>query len=137
MPDINEELVRRMQALETRLKRVEIQKPLYKILNVHFQPQITSSQNNYDVGNYDMIILQASGAHTITGFSGGVDGRWLYVLFSAANSVTFAHNSASSDSANRILTYSGANITITARQAVLFVYDNQTATQWRLLFKSP
>lgn len=131
--DIIEELIKKVETLEKDLKNAVSQNPLYTILNVNTPPQITANQNNYDIGNYDLLRLSTDASHNITGFSGGVAGRLLYVTVVSTTAVVFVDNSALSSVGNRILCpTAGTNVTMVNRDSAIFVYDG-VSTSWRFL----
>lgn len=92
-------------------------------------PQITSNQNNYDPSDYGVIRLSSDADRTITGFQGGVKGRFLH-LYNVGNFIiTLANESLSSDAANRILSPSGIDIDINRGGGVVLYYDS-TLLRW-------
>lgn len=131
--DILENILKRLGRLESQATGLQAQLPLFTILNVNEPAQITANQNNYDPGDYDLLHINTDASRTITGFTGGVEGRVLIIHLIGTNNVVLANLSASSDVGNRIVTQSGANLTITPRNAVFMVYRD---TQWRILFSS-
>jgi len=86
--------------------------------------------DNYDIGlgdvNQDKAVIRFTGetaGYTVTGFSGGYDGRILYFYNAQNHSVTFNNLNASSDSENQIITGSGSNVGINNIGAAEFIYD--------------
>lgn len=99
---------------------------------------ITSDQNNYNVVVPAYFVRLATDAsRTITGLtfaSRGADlsdGEVHIIVNVGANDIVFAHESASSTAVNRILSSTGANITISPNQAVEFIGDSATS-RWRM-----
>lgn len=80
-------------------------------------------------------IAGPTGAFSISGFSGGVDGRRLTVYNSVAQDMTITNEGGSSTAINRILTLTGADVTLTGVSSATFVYDS-TDTRWILVGQS-
>lgn len=93
---------------------------------------ITSNQNNYAIGGASAILLSSDAARTITGFSGGISGRYLEVTNSGSNDIVLANQSASSSAANRIITGTGSDVTIAASRTAQLRYDG-SASRWRII----
>lgn len=74
--------------------------------------------------NY-MTFTGATGAYSLGGFSGGVDGRILYANFNIAQTLTLKHDDSASSVGNRISIPSQTDITFPAGSLVRckFVYD--------------
>ena len=132
---IIEELVRRMGTLEAETKRLASLKTLFTILNENTPAQITSTQNDYNPGDYDSLRLSADAARTITGISGGVTGRVLRLVIVGSFSITLAHESASSAAENRIRTPAGVDLVFSASatSAGALLYYDSTTERWRVL----
>lgn len=99
--------------------------------------QITSDQNNFstvdtDSKNVSVLRLSSDASRTITGLSGGETNRFLYLLNVDANDIILANQSASSSAANRIITGTGANLTMEADD-ISFLYYDSTTTRWRIV----
>lgn len=91
--------------------------------------------SNITVGDRSFIrILGPTGAFSIGGFTGGVDGQLLYVFNSVQQTMTIVNSDASSSAANRILTLTGANVVLRAtnRSFATFVYVSASAL-WMLV----
>jgi len=73
-------------------------------------------------------ITGPTGIFTISGLTGGVDGRVIRLYNSVAFAMTIT-NDATSTAANRFLTLTGADITTTTQGAFTFVYSS-TASRW-------
>lgn len=98
--------------------------PLVNGANNHNVP-IAGSGNYYTTG--------LTGAGTITGFSGGAKGVRITITNDVAQDITLANQSASSAAANRIVTATGADVTMTAAGRCELVYDD-VASRWDLLY---
>jgi hypothetical protein len=95
--------------------------------------QLTANQNDYDIGDRVLVLRMSSDAsRTITGFQGGKRGRWFLLINVGAQNIVLANQSVSSVAANRILTGTGASLTIAGDNAVQMYYDSTTA-RWRVI----
>lgn len=93
--------------------------------------QITADQNNYALSAAAGVFrLSTDAARTVTGFTNGVDGRRVQIFNVGAQNLIVANQSASSTAANRVITGTGASVTIAADGAARLVYDGTTA-RWR------
>ena len=92
--------------------------------------QLTASHNNYAIGSARVVRLSSDASRTITGFRGGLPNQELTLINVGSNNIVVAHQSASSDAANRVLLEAGANLTLAANDAVTLYYDQATA-RWR------
>ena len=93
--------------------------------------QITADQNNYSLPDAILCRFSTDAARTITGFGGAKAGLKM-IANVGVNNLVLANDSASSDAENRILTHSGANITLSAGQLAIMTYDF-TSGRWRAL----
>lgn len=131
-------LIKENEQLKADMKRIALQRPLFTILNVNNPPQITSNQNDYDPGDYDMLRLTTDASRNITGISGGVLGRMLYLFNSGTQNIVLVHESALSVATNRINNPGAVNHTMTpgstgTRSRLVMIY---TGTRWSTLFES-
>ncbi len=94
--------------------------------------EITADQNNYDPGIGVAIRLLSDASRTITGLTGGVDGRRLLLINAGSNDIVFANQSASSQEVNRIITGTGASVTVAADNLFQLWYDSMTQ-RWRII----
>ena len=93
--------------------------------------QLTANQNNYDPGALTSVLrLSSDASRTVTGLSGGSSGRTITILNIGAQSLVFAHASASSLAANRISFGAAADFTLSAGKSFQLIYD-ATSTVWR------
>ena len=97
--------------------------PLVNGVNNHNVPVVSPVAN----------ITGHSASASITGFSGGVDGMRITLVNAVAQDVVFVNQSASSSAANRIVTATGADVTMTAAGRAELLYDG-TAARWNLLY---
>jgi hypothetical protein len=97
--------------------------------------QITANQNDYAIGSYSVLRLTSNGSYNITGFAGGVQGKFLYIInvnaYGSGRNLTLKHNQTSS-SANRIYTPGGTDFVLSPGGAAILWYDS-TDTKWRVL----
>lgn len=90
--------------------------------------QITADQNNYALVPGTFIRLSTDASRTVTGFAGARPEATIANV--GAQDLVIAHDSASSDAANRILCHGSANITVGPNGLLFIFYDYQT-TKWR------
>ena len=102
---------------------------------VHPKGSLTLANGaNNDLALPDSHIIRItgpSGAFSVSGFAGGEDGRVITLYNPTANNMTIT-NDATSTAANRILTLTGADVTLTGTSSARFVYD-ATDNRWILL----
>lgn len=96
--------------------------------------QITAAQNNYALpSNTSMVRLSSDASRTITGFlATNNNNRFAVLINVGAQNLVLAHQSSSSDEANRIISPFAADFTIAANESVVIWYDPTTA-RWRIL----
>ena len=91
--------------------------------------QITANQNNYPLPEEFLVRLSSDAARTITGFAGARPGLTIISNVGAQN-IILAHQNAGSAETNRIISHTGADLTINANESVLILYDF-TTSRWR------
>jgi hypothetical protein len=91
--------------------------------------QLTADANNFSLTDAILSRFSTDAARTITGFAGAKSGVKI-IANVGSNNLVLANDSASSDAENRILTHSGANITLSAGQLAIMTYDF-TSARWR------
>jgi len=102
-----------------------------------FSPaQITGNQNNFSTFNTDgeivsVLRLTSDASRTITGLASGEAGRFLCVINVGSFDIVLANQSGSSTAGNRIITGTGANLTVTSDDIVKLYYDD-TTERWRV-----
>jgi trimeric autotransporter adhesin len=85
------------------------------------------ANNNLNVGAFSFIKISGpTGAFSITGITGGVDGRIVTLFNSTSHAMTIT-NDATSTVANRILTLTGAGIVTSGTGSVTLQYDSQSS----------
>lgn len=99
---------------------------------VNTNPALASDQNDYIIGTGTVFRLTgASAGRTITGIAGGVAGRSL-ILMNVSGTIVLANQNTSSIAANRIITGTGANLTMAEDDSVFMLYDG-ISTRWRII----
>lgn len=133
------DMLKKINELEKEQRRMASLGALYEIWNSNEPATIAvSPQNAYAPGDYGFLSLNASIAVLLNGMSGGLDGRLMLIrLAGGSSNITLVHNSGSAATANKIFTYTGANIVLTQRQAALLIYDTVSAVSgWLVLMSS-
>lgn len=93
----------------------------------------TGTQNNYSLGTRSYVRLDGSSTPVITGIkANNADGKALFISNVGAASIQFNNQDSGSDAANRIITGTGANVTLAADASLTLIYDSSTA-RWRKL----
>ena len=92
----------------------------------------TGTSNNVNFGTGAVFRLTGASAQTITGITGGTDGRMITLVNAAGQTAIISNNSGSSLAANRITTGTGADISLYAGGSVSLVYDS-VASLWRVI----
>lgn len=139
--EILERLVREVEFLKTEVARVQALTPLYLVWNPVTLPQLTASQNDFDVGPYTFVDMTSDAPRTITGIAGGIKGRVLILAnvgLVAGNTIILANLSASSLAINRIAIMGAANLTMNyyANGNATFVALRHNGTNWAEMFRS-
>lgn len=89
----------------------------------------SGNNNNLSVGSYSYVrVTAAGGGSTITGISGGTNGKVL-IIYNTANNLTIANLNSNSSSSNQIRTMSGANIVTNGEGNITFIFDD-TLDKW-------
>jgi hypothetical protein len=122
-------LVKDVTDIRSALRRVVSNLPLYDIANEDSPVIITADQNDYVPGNFDVLRIITDAPHAITGFRGGVKGRFLR-LFNVGNfEITIPHMSTLSLDGNRVFSSTGFDIVINAGGQLVLYYDS-VQTRW-------
>lgn len=128
--DTTDQILKRLLRLES-AQRAGTGFPSFDLSSENTPAQITANTNDYDPGNYDVLRLSSDAVRTITGFSGGMKGRWLFLWNVGSFSITLSHQSGSSMATNRILSSTGASVTLAPNGKAELYYDF-TTKRWRL-----
>lgn len=140
MPELSEEVIRRLLKLEATVQRLQVEKKKFEILNsTRIFP--ASDQNNWDIPDVDNLVVEATvAAVAINGIANGVNGRVLFVQNTlAGTTLTFTHNNAAASAGNKILTPTAGSIVVAAGSSMLAVYTYQvglTDYAWRIYWTS-
>jgi len=124
-------LVKDVNDIKAALRNVVTNLPLYDIANENSPAALSTDQNNYVPGNYDILRINATADITITGFAGGVKGRFLEILNVGNGRITYVDGSTSSLPANRFNLPYDNNVTQLPNARVRFYYDS-TQERWTL-----
>lgn len=92
--------------------------------------QITSNQDNYEIGNNPIIRLSSDASRNITGIK-AISNRRAYIVNAGSNDITLKHEDANSDAVNRIINGMASDIIMTANMVAGIWYDD-TTQRWRL-----
>lgn len=103
-----------------------------RVYDVASPAQITANQNDYNPSPLNLWRLSSDAARNITGIANGVEGRSLLIVNTGSQNIVLVNQSASSAAANRIITATGADVTLAADDSAMLVYDSTTA-RWRLV----
>jgi len=99
--------------------------------------QITSNQNDFttldtDGNKVGVLRLSSDASRTITGLANGETGKFLYIINVGSFDIVLANQSSSSSATNRIITGTGADLTVESDDVVKLYYDS-TTERWRVL----
>lgn len=122
-------LTKQVNDIWSALRRVTVNLPLFDIANENTPAQLTGDQDNYVIGNYDLLRLSSSQAITITGLSGGKKGRFLRIFNVGSYPITLEYQSASSDAANRFEFSNGLSAVVPPGSNAIVYYD-RTEERW-------
>ncbi len=95
------------------------------------------ANNDISIGTSSFVrITGPTAAFSITGISGGVDGKWLTLFNATTQQITIANENASSSAADRIWTLnSTGDIVISGKAAVRMIYD-AADSRWLVISSS-
>jgi hypothetical protein len=97
---------------------------------------VSASGSNNDWANAATGVFKripsCSGAFTISGITGGVNGRFIIIYNATGQNMSFTNEDGASTATNRILTCTGATSTSTGSSSAMLVYSN-TDSRWILL----
>src|SRR3990167_7643028 len=88
----------------------------------------TSGENNLDLEGSMVWWYNSAFSFNVSGFRNGIEGRIIFIHNVGAGTITFLHESGSSDAANRLLNNGAASVTMATNQSVLYIYMN---SRWR------
>jgi len=96
----------------------------------------TGALNDYNIGAGSYFRYTGSANATISGMSGGVNGRYLNLTNASSKNIILKNKSGLSATANQIIIETGADVTIFPDSSVQFQYDsgaNAGAGAWRAI----
>ena len=93
--------------------------------------QITSDQNNYAPGAGFFQRWSSDASRNVTGLSAGGNGEMKEIWNVGSNNIVLQNENASSTAANRFLTSTGADLTLSANKCAIARYD-ATSSRWRV-----
>lgn len=128
-------LLKDVNDIRSALRRVVANIPLFDISNENTPAILTASQNNYVPGNFDVLRLSSTTPVTITGFRGGVKGRFLRLFNVGGYEITIAHLSPLSSAGNLVRSATGFDIILPAGGELVLYYDITTG-EWRTSYAS-
>lgn len=94
------------------------------------QDVATSGTLNNVTLNSDTTIISFSAASTVTGITGGTQGRKIYIRNESASNITLSHESASSTDVNRFFFYATVNFTLPIGAISQWIYLD---SRWRVI----
>jgi hypothetical protein len=87
----------------------------------------TGTLNDVSTSTKSFFSFTGAAATTVTGFANGADGKVLVLLNKTGFQLTINNNDSSSSAANRILTGTGAAITVENNASLILIYDAATS----------
>jgi hypothetical protein len=91
----------------------------------------TGSQNDVAIGMTSAVRYNGAANATFTGISAGANGQILYLHNPSSYTLTLSNQSISSSAVNRIVTGTGADLSVPSNTSVTLQYDG-TAAVWRV-----
>lgn len=88
--------------------------------------------NDWNPGNTSLVRLTGATAQTITGITGGVDGKVLTIINAGSAAASLTNQDVLSTAANRIITGTGSNLSLAVDASISLVYDSG-ASRWRVV----
>lgn len=109
----------------------------YTVLNPGIVTLSNGANNNVSIGNFSYAEFSGpTSAFSVSGFTGGVGGRFLMVWNNSGQAMTFKETTGST-SGNQIFTNTGADVTITGSNgSATFLYD-ANYSWWILMSHQP
>lgn len=121
--DLLMRVIKDLNDIRSSLRRVVANIPLYDISNENTPAQITSDQNNYVPGNFDVLRLSTDAPRTITGLRGGVKGRFIQLFNIGTYPITLSHRSGLSLASNQFSFATGIDNVIMPGSSIKVYYD--------------
>lgn len=124
-------LIRDVNEIKSALRHVTTNLPLFDIANENTPVSISTDQNNYIPGNYDVLRIDATGDVSITGIANGKKGRFLEIINVGTGKITLSHEDALSLAVNRFTAVGEENIVMFPTARVRIYYDS-TLARWQI-----
>jgi len=126
------EIVQKITALEREINDLRSSMhSLYPVLNENTPAQLLANTDNYAPGDYAVLRMSTDAARNLTGVAGGKKGRVLWMHNVGTQNLVLVHQSANSAAANRFISPTAANITLSAGDSARLYYDS-TDSRWRI-----
>lgn len=123
-------LVKDINDIKAALRRNVANLPLFDIDNENTPATLSSNQNNYPPGNYDVLQLASTTSVRVSGFTGGVKGRKLRIFNAGNYPIVFTNQDSNSSAPNRLkINY---NKILFPNETVWFYY-NSTISRWVII----
>lgn len=95
--------------------------------------QITGNVDNYNPGVGSGFILTADASHNVTGWAGGADGKWIFIIVDTGG-LTFIHESGSSTASNRFDNINDSNQAVASGGHVIAYCYSGATSRWRQMW---
>lgn len=139
MPDITEDLIKRISDLEQRVQSLAVQRKKFEMVS-YAHLDITSDETAWDIPNVDIInVSLPSGVETIRGIAHGVIGRMLYIHNQDGSNLSISNDDAAAAVGDKIETATGSTIILAAGKSALLQYYYDTSVSnnyWQILLYS-
>lgn len=122
-------LIKDVNEIKAALRHVTTNLPLYDVANENTPASISTDQNNYVPGNYDVLRINATADVTITGIANGKKGRFLEIINIGTGRISFTDEDNNSLAINRISTPYDQTVTLLTNARTSFYYDS-TQERW-------
>lgn len=93
--------------------------------------QITANQDDYETGTLRTLRVSTDASRNLTGLAGGWPGRELRIINAGSQDIVLQNQNAGSSEGNRVITGTGADITLAADDIANLWYDGTTG-RWRV-----
>lgn len=121
---------------KSRVAKLETANPQFAVIGDSDLIEIAISVAQQEIGSNSLLRISTSANRNISGFITPSRGRLLTVVnVGSTNNLVLVHEGISAAAPNRILTHSGADITLGPGEAADLYYDD-LVPRWRLLFSS-
>ena len=90
----------------------------------------TANENNLDTLNSMIWWYNTASSVNVTGLRNGVEGRIIFFHNVGAGTLSFLHDSASSDAGNRFVNNGAATVALATNQSIIYMYINSRWREW-------